>query len=207
MDGSARPAGELGLLAGVSPATASAHLRKLCAGGLLDVLAQGRHRYYRLAGEDVAQLVETLALTRTRSSRVAVASSADPALMRARTCYQHLAGQLGVAFFERLRSQRGLVLGTDAVRLSTRGHKLLMTSGLLTDDDAVTRLPGRSCLDWTERRFHLAGPLGTHLTRCLFDAGWLRRRKDSRVLGITEHGHRGLSSLGLDWERLQQQRS
>jgi DNA-binding transcriptional ArsR family regulator len=206
MDGSARPAGELSLLAGISPATASAHLRKLCDGGLLDVLVQGRHRYYRLVGEDVAHLVETLALARARPSRVAVASAADPALMRARTCYQHLAGQLGVAFFERLRAQRGLVLATDAVHLTRRGHKLLAESGLLVDGDAIGKLPGRGCLDWTERRFHLAGPLGTNLTRRLFDAGWLRRRNNTRALGITPRGHSGLAALGLDWEQLPQRR-
>jgi len=202
MDGSARPAGELALLAGISPATASAHLRKLCDGGLLDGLAQGRHRYYRLAGEDIAHLVETLALTRARPSRVAVASAADPALMRARTCYQHLAGQLGVAFFERLRARRGLVLATDAVHLSRRGHNFLADAGLVDSDDAIEKLPGRSCLDWTERRFHLAGALGTHLARCLFDRGWLRRRKDTRALAITPRGHSGLAALGLDWNEL-----
>ncbi len=201
MDGSARPAGELGLLAGIAPATASAHLRKLCDGGLLGVVAQGRHRYYRLAGEDIAHLVETLALTRARPSR-AVASAADPAMMRARTCYQHLAGRLGVAFFERLRNQRGLILTADAVRLSRRGHKFLTDSGLILVDDTIETLPGRGCLDWTERRFHLAGPLGTHLTRRLFDAGWLRRREDTRALGITPRGHAGLSALGLDWNGL-----
>ena len=203
MDGSMRPAGELGLLAGISPATTSAHLRKLCGGGLLASLAQGRHRYYRLAGEDVAHLVESLALTRTSLSRMnGHAASADPALLRARTCYKHLAGKLGVAFFERLLAQRGLELGTDAVHLSKRGHRLLATSGLLGDDDTVENLPGRGCLDWTERRFHLAGPLGTSLTRRLFDAGWLRRRKDTRALGIAAQGQAGFATLGLDWSRL-----
>jgi DNA-binding transcriptional ArsR family regulator len=200
MDGSARPAGELGLLAGIAPATASAHLRKLCDGGLLGVVAQGRHRYYRLAGEDVAHLVETLAQTRAQRSRI-VASAADPAMMRVRTCYQHLAGRLGVALFERLRSQRGLLLTADAVRLSRRGHKLLIDSGLAVADDAIEKLPGRSCLDWTERRFHLAGPLGTYLTRRLFDTGWLERRKHTRALGISPHGHAGLVALGLDWNQ------
>ncbi|MDR3389987.1 MAG: helix-turn-helix domain-containing protein [Rudaea sp.] len=198
IDGSARPAGELGLLAGVAPATASAHLRKLCDGGLLGVLARGRHRYYRLAGEDIAHLVETLALTHTRSARSGGALATDPALSRARTCYHHLAGRLGVALFERLRGQRGLMLGAAAVHLSERGRRLLIDSGLVGADDAIEKLPGRSCLDWTERRFHLAGALGTLLTRRLFDAGWLRRRRDTRALGITPRGHSGFTAMGLD---------
>ncbi len=206
MDGSARPAGELSLLAGISPATASAHLRKLCDGGLLASLAQGRHRYYRLGGEEVAHLIESFALTRASPSRRnSHAVSADSALLRARTCYKHLAGKLGVAFFERLRAQHGLELGTDAVHLSKRGHRLLAASGLFGDDDAIEDLPGRGCLDWTERRFHLAGPLGTLLTCRLFDAGWLRRRKDTRALGITAQGQAGLAALGLDWNTLSNQ--
>ena len=204
LDGAARRAGELAVLAGVAPSTISAHLRKLVDAGLLSVLAQGRHRYYRLAGEEIADLLETLALARPRRTIRAPSTALERDFARARTCYHHLAGRLGVAFFERLRSQRGLVLTSDSVRLSKRGHRMLADSGLLADDDAIERLSGRSCLDWTERRFHLAGPLGTYLTHRLFDAGWLRRRRDTRALGITQRGHGGLAMLGLNWEQLPQ---
>jgi DNA-binding transcriptional ArsR family regulator len=201
MDGSARPAGELCEIVGVAPATASVHLRKLVEGGLLVVHAQGRHRYYRLAGEEVAHLVETLALAGARPLATAV-RRADPLLRRARTCYQHLAGQFGVALFERLRQRNALLIDSDALRLSPYGARWLREVGLLDADDAIAQLPGRSCIDWTERRFHLAGPLGTQLARRLIDAGWLKRRRDSRALMLGSAGRDGLRELGLDWDRL-----
>ncbi|MEO5559925.1 MAG: metalloregulator ArsR/SmtB family transcription factor [Dokdonella sp.] len=203
MDGSSRPAGELGEIVGVAPATASVHLRKLVEGSLLVVQAQGRHRYYRLAGEDVAHLVETLALTGARPLAAVPATRADPLLRRARTCYQHLAGQLGVALFERLRQRKALLIDTDALRLSPSGARWLHEIGLLDAFDTIAQLPGRSCIDWTERRFHLAGPLGTQLARRLIDAGWLRRRRDSRALMLGSLGRNGLRELGIDWDRLQ----
>jgi DNA-binding transcriptional ArsR family regulator len=202
IDGSARPAGELGELAGVAPATASAHLRKLVEGGLLDVHAQGRHRYYRLAGEEVAHLVETLALAGARPLAATPAMRADPRLRRARTCYRHLAGQFGVALFERLRQRRALQLDSDALRLSPRGARWLQEIGLFENADEIAPLPGRNCVDWTERRFHLAGPLGSRLAQCLFDARWLKRRCDSRALVLGAAGRDGLRELGIDWDRL-----
>ncbi|MEO5626727.1 MAG: metalloregulator ArsR/SmtB family transcription factor [Dokdonella sp.] len=203
MDGSARPAGELGELAGVAPATASVHLRKLVEGGLLAALPQGRHRYYRLASEEVAHLVETLALAGARPVTALPATRADPALRRARTCYQHLAGKLGVTLFEQLRRRNGLRLDSDALHLSPRGAHWLHETGLLERDDAIAQLPGRSCIDWTERRFHLAGPLGNQLARRLIDAGWLKRHRDSRALMLGSEGRDGLRRLGIDWDRLQ----
>ncbi|MEO7063354.1 MAG: helix-turn-helix transcriptional regulator [Dokdonella sp.] len=201
IDGSARPAGELGAVAGVTAATASEHLRRLVEAGLLSVNAQGRHRYYRLADEDAAHLVETIALVARPRPRKTVAV-ADRALAHARTCYHHLAGRLGVALFDRLRDVEGLSLGRDAIRLNRSGQQLLCDSGLLRADDDLTGFAGRSCLDWTERRFHLAGPLGTQLTHRLLDAGWLRRRDDTRALGISIAGRAGVRALGLDWDRL-----
>ncbi len=203
MDGGARPAGELGRIAGVAPATASEHLRRLVEARLLSVLAQGRHRYYRLADEETAHLVESLALASRQRPFKAAAHPADRALARARTCYHHLAGRLGVALFERLCNTQGLSLGSDSVRLSARGQRLLRDAGLLRDDeDGIGDLAGRTCLDWTERRFHLAGPLGTRLTRALFDADWLQRRHDTRALGLSIAGRAGMRALGLDWDRL-----
>ncbi|MEO7430586.1 MAG: helix-turn-helix domain-containing protein, partial [Dokdonella sp.] len=200
----ARPAGELGELAGVAPATASVHLRKLVEGGLLVVHAQGRHRYFRLAGEDVAHLVESLALAGVRAPAcVRSTAPADRDLRRARTCYRHLAGQVAVALFERLRERGALRLDSDALRLSHHGAQWLHDLGLIGVDDAIATLAGRQCIDWTERRFHLAGPLGTALAQRLFDAGWLRQRRNSRALAVGSAGRDGLRELGIDWDRLQ----
>lgn len=202
IDGSARPAGELAALAGIAPATASAHLQRLVAGGLLSLHAQGRHRYFRLAGEDVAHLVETLALAGSPVPTAAATSPAETPLRRARTCYHHLAGRLGVALFERLRGHDALELGSDAIRLNAAGARWLHAAGLFDDDAEGLALAGRSCVDWTERRFHLAGALGNRLAERLFERGWLRPRRDSRALALGANGDAGLRALGIDWTRL-----
>lgn len=202
LDGSSRPATELALLAGVAPATASVHLRKLVDGGLLAVLEQGRHRYYRLAGDEVAHLLETLAFARSSPRQNARIAQVDPALARARSCYRHLAGRLGVALFERLNVRGGLVIDADSVRLARAGSGLLRAAGLIDGDDGSERLRGRACLDWSERRFHLAGPLGSHLLQRLLQLRWLRRVDDARTLDLGAHGRAGLRALGIDWTRL-----
>ena len=194
LDNRARPAGELASIAGVGAATASAHLKRLAEAGLLDVVAQGRHRYFRLAGDDVAHWIETLMLAAPR--RREARGTSDRALAAARTCYRHLAGRLGVALFERLRDVSGLALDSDAVRLNRNGVALLRDGGLI--DDAIARLDGRACLDWTERRFHLSGPLGTEITRRMIDGRWLLRRAGTRALGISARGRDGLRALGID---------
>jgi len=202
IDGSARPAGELATLAGIAPATASAHLHRLVAGGLLVVHAQGRHRYFRLAGDEVAHLVETLALAGARAPATMPASPADTPLRRARTCYRHLAGRLGVALFGCLRARDALQLDSDAIRLNPRGARWLHEAGLFDDDAEGLALAGRSCVDWTERRFHLAGALGNQLAERLFERDWLRRRRASRALSLGARGDAGLRALGIDWTEL-----
>lgn len=196
-DGSARPAGELARIAGIAPGTASAHLRRLVEGGLLATLAQGRHRYFRIAGEIAAQVLETLPLLRACPSPAVAVRRGDPALAYARTCYRHLAGRLGVAVYEWLRGDDGLRLGSDALRLSTRGSTRLRDAGLLADDAHAAALCGRTCLDWTERRFHLGGPLGVHLTARLLERGWLRRAAQARTLALTPPGRAALRRLGV----------
>jgi len=198
LDSRARPAGELATIAGVAAATASAHLKRLADSGLLSVVGQGRHRYYRLADEDVAHWIETLMLAAPR--RIKERSIADRDLAAARTCYKHLAGKLGVAVFDRLRGAHALDLESDAVRLNRTGQTLLRKSGLiLPDDEHVRDLDGRTCVDWTERRFHLSGPLGTLLARRMLDERWLLRRNGTRAVGISARGHEGLRALGIDW--------
>ena len=198
LDSRARPAGELATIAGVAAATASAHLKRLSDAGLLSVVGQGRHRYYRLADEDVAHWIETLMLAAPR--RIQERSIADRDLATARTCYKHLAGRLGVAVFDRLRAAHALDLESDAVRLNREGEVLLRRSGLILDEDTdVQRLDGRTCVDWTERRFHLSGPLGTLLARRMLDERWLLRRNGTRAVGISARGREGLRALGVDW--------
>jgi len=204
MDGSARPAGELARMANVAPATASAHLRKLLDGGFLAVWNQGRHRYFRLAGPEIASALETLSLVPTPALR-AVKPPTDPTTRRARVCYDHVAGLLGVALFERICAGDGWLLAADAVHLREERRSLLVGAGLADADDSGALAAGRACVDWTERHFHLSGPLGAWLADRLFAADWLRRRPGARTLTVTSTGRAGLARLGLRWEDLRPQ--
>ncbi|KRE94897.1 ArsR family transcriptional regulator [Frateuria sp. Soil773] len=196
MDGTTRPAGELARAAGVGAATASAHLKRLLEGGLLGVHAQGRHRYYRLADDEVAALLETLALPRQRPALPAPA--ADPALRRARSCYRHLAGELGVALCGGLLERGYLRTASDGLRLQADGGEALAAAGLASSTvQPLLALRGRGCLDWTERRLHVGGPLGVALTAALLDAGWLRRAPRGRALLPSGDGLRRLAMLGV----------
>ncbi|GAB3028168.1 winged helix-turn-helix domain-containing protein [Oleiagrimonas citrea] len=194
-DGRARPAGELARMARIAPSTASAHLARLVAGGLLSVLQQGRHRYFRIADDTVAHALETLPLMRPMPRDVPVPASQRP-LQEARTCYRHLAGRLGVALHDRLRECAWIELGERAVHLSTSGLRALTDAGLLTTEDSLS-LAGRQCLDWTERRFHLGGPLGVMLTARMRQRDWLRPCNGSRALRLTPTGRAGLNALGV----------
>jgi DNA-binding transcriptional ArsR family regulator len=175
-DGHALPAGELAHRAGVHPATATAHLRRLVDGGLVAVRAQGRHRYHELAGPQVAAVVEALAqlapATPVRSLR---SDRAARNLAEARTCYDHLAGRRGVELRDRL-------LDFDALRMvDDRDHRLTPRGRRLLDDlridvqqlDSTRRVFARVCVDWTQRRPHLAGALPALLTRRFLELGWL----------------------------------
>jgi DNA-binding transcriptional ArsR family regulator len=197
IDGTMRPAGELAQAAGVGAATGSAHLKRLLEGGLLVVHAQGRHRYYRLASDEVAALLEALALPRTRP-HVPSPTGSDRQLRLARTCYRHLAGRLGVTLCDALLAQGYLHTESDGLRLHRAGADALIEAGLDAGPvQALLPLAGRSCLDWTERRLHIGGPLGVSLTDVLLDAGWLRRRSDSRALLPSDDGLRRLAQIGV----------
>lgn len=197
VDGRARPAGELARMAGIAPSTASAHLARLVEGGLLGVLNQGRHRYFRVANDRVCAVLEALPLLRAPRPCVAEHTAAARPLAFARSCYRHLAGQLGVALYEGLRGRGWIELGEQAVRLSVDGRKALQGAGLLPDGAGPASLAGRGCLDWSERRFHLGGPLGVAITAQLLRRDWLRRRDDSRALLLTPPGRSGLRQLGI----------
>ena len=196
LDGSARPAGELARVAGVGAATASAHLKRLLDGGLLAVQEQGRHRYYRLADDEVAAWLEAMALP--RAPKVPRPPGSDPALCRARTCYRHLAGELGVAMCTAWLERGWLQSTGDGLRLQAPAVAALMDAGWQAEPaEHLLRLRGRGCIDWTERRLHVGGPLGVALTDAMLDAGWLRRASRSRALLPSDDGLRRFAQLGV----------
>ncbi|WSG00841.1 winged helix-turn-helix domain-containing protein [Micromonospora sp. NBC_01740] len=200
LDGRAWTAGELARLAGVAPSTASDHLTRLVRGGLLVEHRQGRHRYVQLAGPSAAQLVEDLAgyaPGRSEPARSLRAARAGAALAYARTCYDHLAGHLGVLLRDRLLA-RGLLDGAGGPALTSAGRAWLAELGVpVAPLRAVRRPLVRDCLDWTERRPHLAGALGAALYARFFEAGWLTR-SGGREVRLTPDGAPALAAaLGL----------
>ncbi len=202
VDGRALPAGELAAAAGLSPPAASAHLAKLTGGGLLAVEREGRHRYYRLAGPGVASVLESLASLAGQPSRLEAQRTPQArALRHARTCYDHLAGELGVAVAAALEA-RGLLAPADGKRLDVTPAGTTWFATVFGIDVATLR-PGRHgvacrCLDWTERRHHLAGPLGIRMLQRCCDLGWLARMPSSRAVRLTESGRYGLhEQLGV----------
>jgi DNA-binding transcriptional ArsR family regulator len=199
MDGQARPATELARIAGVSPSTGSEHLALLTRGGLLRVDQHGRHRYHRLANDAVARAFESLSLLTTRPVRSASIDPGDAAFRRARTCYRHLAGELGVSLVDALLERRWVRRDGTRYTLTAAGHREANALGLLEEADGFVE--GRACLDWTERRDHLAGPLGVGLTKGLLEVGWVRRKPSTRALRVTVEGARAFrDSFGLSVE-------
>jgi DNA-binding transcriptional ArsR family regulator len=197
MDGTTRPAGELARIAGVSAATASAHLKRLLDGGLLGLHEQGRHRYFRLASDDVAAWLEAMALPHATRAVPATATR-DAALCRARTCYRHLAGQLGVALCDAWLERGWLHVGSDGLCLLPTAADALVKAGWeASSTQQLLHLRGRGCLDWTERRMHVGGPLGVAITGAMLEAGWLRRAQRNRALLPTPDGLRHLAKLGV----------
>jgi len=196
MDGRALTAGELAAVAGVAPTTASGHLARLVAAGLLAVERQGRHRYHRLASPEVARVLEGLmALSAAREAGMPRAAPRtgprDVALREARTCYDHLAGRLAVGMAEAMVARGQIELSADGGALTEAGGRFL-------EDLGVRVAAGRGrpfcrpCLDWSERRPHLAGALGAALCRRCLDLGWMRRVPGSRAMTVTPAGRLGL---------------
>lgn len=203
--GRARPASDLALCASVTPQTASSHLAKLVAGGLLTVRRDGRGRWYRISTPAVSAALEALGrIAPVRATNALSESDKSAALRRARTCYDHLAGQLGVELFASL-VDRGALRAVDtrsvAKRRSCLGPVTLgpkaehMFAGLGIDLAQVRESPRQfatACLDWTEDAPHLAGALGAALCDALFARGWFRHRRNDRALVVTETGALGL---------------
>ena len=207
MDGRALTAKELAGAAGITPQTASGHLAQLTQAGLLALERQGRHRYHRLASSAVAQMLESImsvsadlgSAGETRRTVPLVVGPRDKALRRARTCYDHLAGQIAVAMADRMVQRGQIDLSPDGGALTEDGTAFLR--GLGVDLDAAmaraARRHGgpvfcRPCLDWSERRSHIAGAIGAALCQSCFMHGWLRRIAGTRAVAVTPAGCRAL---------------
>jgi len=188
---------ELAAVAGVTKQTMSAHLSKLLDAALVEVNQQGRHRYFRLSNADVAGLLESLMGVAFRTGAVRLISSPrDPALRKARSCYDHLAGELGVLVYEALLRLGMLEITKSTLRLTKAGVAWFAQIGV--DTAAITqrhRLLCRPCMDWSERRHHLAGALGTAMLSRFCDLRWVSRSAKSRAIRVTPLGERNFQSL------------
>jgi DNA-binding transcriptional ArsR family regulator len=212
----ALPASVLADEAGVSASTASEHLARLVNGGLLKVERHGRHRYFRVASAQVAELIEALARLASPAPVKSLRQGTRAAAVRsARTCYDHLAGRLGTGIMEAML-ERGLLTGGDGLfaggdRLSAPGSEVdyqLTPDGVQWLSDLgidVSKLPRRRpliryCVDWSEQRHHLAGSLGAALCSRLFQLGWIKRAPTGRAVFVTREGAKGLQgTLGLEF--------
>jgi len=193
MGGQALTAGELANIAGVTPQTTSGHLAKMTDARLLAVEKQGRHRYFRIATPEVAHAVHALtAVAASGPKRHRPVGPKDEALRLARTCYDHLAGRLAVALADALVSNGAVVLEDGTGLVTDEGRRLFCDFGLDLKQPAASGRPlCRTCLDWSERRSHLAGRLGAGLLARAFDLGWVKRMPDSRALHLTPEGNAG----------------
>ncbi|HZI84945.1 MAG TPA: winged helix-turn-helix domain-containing protein [Casimicrobiaceae bacterium] len=194
MAGPALTATELAAEAGVTKQTASAHLAKLVEARLIAVESQGRHRYFRLADRDVAQLIESLMGVAYRAGAVRLRTSPrEPALRKARVCYDHLAGELGVRLYDALIGARLITADSTGLALSPRGARSFAELGIDLDALAQARRPlCRACLDWSARRHHLAGALGAALLGRFLALGWARVGKGSRLVAFSRSGESAL---------------
>lgn len=195
-DGRALPAGELARRAGVRASTASEHLAKLVAAQLLAVERTGRHRCFRLASADVAHAVEALAaIAPARTARSLRQAVVGEALAQARTCYDHLAGRLGVELTDALLERRAIVATADDFVLGPKLDGVLGSLGIAVQP--ARRREAVRCLDWSERRPHVGGALGAAICSRAFEQQWIERLPGSRAVRLTKAGTEGFASLGL----------
>lgn len=204
MDGRALTASELARVAGVAAQTASDHLARLAAAGFISVEKQGRHRYHRLASPTVARMIESIMQVAALSRPRLVTGPRDAATRAARTCYDHLAGRLGVALCDALVAAGHVELTADGGSVTPSGFALLRR----IDIDLTASPPGRGsrggllcrpCLDWSERRTHLAGTLGAALCTAALERRWVRRLPNSRAVVPTVDGQRTFAEVfGVD---------
>ena len=195
----ALPASALAAHAGIAPSTASEHLRRLVAGGFLLARKNGRHRYYSLADGAVAEAVEALACVAPQPPVRSLHEATRSELIRsARTCYDHLAGRLGVSLAIALERDRTVIRRNGDYVLGPRAEARCAALGIdLAELEKQRRPVVRGCLDWSERELHVAGALGAALASRLFDVGWIRRRQGNRSVEVLDEGHLA-SELGLE---------
>lgn len=199
MDGRALTASELARVAGITPQTATSHLARMTAAGLLNVEKQGRHRYHRLATPAVAQMMESIMRVASgldASRPKLTVGPRDAAMRAARTCYDHIAGRLGVALADALVANGHAELTSDGGEITDTGVAFLAGVGVDVADlrerrgRRSARILCRPCLDWSERRPHLAGSVGSELCRQSFAHGWIRRINGTRAVAISPEGYR-----------------
>jgi len=199
LSGKALTATELAAEAGITGQTASSHLKKLTEGGLLRHAKQGRHRYFTLAGPEVGAVLEAvMGLAADRGHLRTRTGPRDPAMRAARVCYDHLAGDLAVRIFDSLQAREFLEISNarGGFGLTPAGSDFVREIGIDLDSLTAGRRPlCRICLDWSERRNHLAGSLGAALLTRFIDRGWLRREKTGRVVHISPKGQAELKAL------------
>ena len=202
MGGEALTASELAFLASISRPTASGHLKRLVAARLLTVTRKRRFAYYRIASPLVAGMLESIKAVAAIEvpPRHQPRSVQDEAQRFARTCYDHLAGRIGVAIADALVASGSIVLGDDGGEVTEAGTRLLAAFGAgLMPQSRSRRIFCRPCLDWSERRYHVAGHVGAEICRRCLELGWLVRQRDSRALRLTAAGSAGLTStFGVD---------
>ena len=202
MDGRALTASELARAAGITPQTASGHLSRLTAAGLLARHCQGRHHYHRLASPAVAHMLETIMDVAQDNApaprRPVVTGPRDRAMRAARTCYDHLAGQLGVRLADALGERGYVELSDEGGAVTDSGMDFFRRFGLELGAGSAARLYCRPCLDWSERRLHIGGTLGAKLAARCFALNWIRRNSESRAVTVTPAGQRGFrETLGM----------
>jgi DNA-binding transcriptional ArsR family regulator len=199
LDGRALTAGELAHHAGVTPQTASAHLARLEAGGLLSPESQGRHRYFRLRSAEVAAGLEALLGLAAHAGHFRSSAPKDPAMRTARVCYDHLAGDRGVQMFDHLTRNDLIAYRGADLALTGRGGEFVARFGISPAEVGRSRRPlCRACLDWSVRRHHLAGALGAAMLDRLFELKWARRDAESRVVRFTPRGAEKFDALFAD---------
>ena len=197
MSGRALTASELAQEAGITAQTASSHLSKLESGGMISRTKQGRHRYFRLADEDVADVLEGLMGLAARAGHMRVRTGPkDPALRKARVCYNHLAGETGVALLDSLTARGMIAQDGETLSLSAAGREFMSDFGIDVDDLGTRRRPlCKACLDWSSRRSHLAGALGTALLDRFYALKWATREPGTRVVRFSRSGEKQFETL------------